>query len=110
MKKPLLLLSIASTLAFAASAQAQSWGISFGNGAGIYINQSRPVCAPVYAAPVYVAPASVCYSRPVVYQQPQTAYMQPYQQMRPVVYPQTIVYRSEPVFVREHSRRCNSRW
>ena len=110
MKKTLFILSIATTFILSASAQAQSWGISFGNGAGIYINQSRPVCAPVYAAPVYVAPATVCYSRPVVYRQPQTVYMQPYQQMRPVVYPQTIVYRSEPVVIRESGRRCNSRW
>ena len=110
MKQPLLLVSIAATLAFTASAQAQSWGVSFGNGAGFYINQDRPACAPVYAAPVCVTSAPVYYSRPVVYSQPQTVYMQPYQQMRPVVYPQTVVYRSEPVIVRQPRSRCNSRW
>jgi hypothetical protein len=109
--KKTLLLSLAATFALAASAQAQSWGFSFGNGGGFFIARNQPVCAPVYAAPVFVAPAPVYYQRPVVvYQQPQTVYMQPYQQMRPVVYPQTVVYRSEPVLIRESGRRCNSRW
>jgi hypothetical protein len=45
-----------------------------------------------------------------VYSQPQTVYMQPYQQMRPTYYPQTVIYRSEPVVIRESHRRCGSRW
>jgi hypothetical protein len=45
-----------------------------------------------------------------VYSQPQTVYMQPYQQMRPTYYPQTVIYRSEPVVIREHNHRCRSRW
>ena len=110
MKKPLLLLSLAASFAFAASAQAQSWGFSFGNGGGFFVARSQPVCATVYAAPVYVAPRTVCYSRPVVYQQPQTVYMQPYQQMRPVVYPQTVIYRSEPVVIRESRSSCGNNW
>lgn len=105
MKKLLLLATL--TTAFAASAHANSWGFSLGNGAGFYWgNQPRTT---VYAAPAYVAPAPVYYERPVVYTAPQTVYMQPYQQMRPVVYPQTVVYRSEPVVVHENQRRCRNR-
>jgi len=104
MKKTILLSTLASALAFAASAQAQSWGFTLGNGAGF--QWGKPACAPVY-----VAPAPVYYQQPVVvYQQPQTVYMQPYQQMRPVYYAPTVVYRSEPVVIRENHRRCRSRW
>lgn len=105
MKKTFLLVCLAAASS-AASAQAQSWGFTLGNGAGFYWG-NQPVNR-VYSAPAYIAPVPVYYERPVTYYQPQTVYMQPYQQMRPV-YPQTIVYRSEPVIVRE-SRRCSSRW
>ncbi len=99
---------LAATLVFAASAQAQSWGFTLGNGSGFYWGK-QPCNPVVYSAPAYIAPTTVYYERPVTYYQPQTVYMQPYQQMRPVYYPQTVVYRSEPVIVRE-PRRCNSRW
>ena len=102
MKKLLILASI--TTAFAASAHANSWGFTLGNGAGFY--WGKQACAPAY-----VVPAPVYYERPVVvYRQPQTVYMQPYQQMRPAYYPPTVVYRSEPVVIRESRRRCGSRW
>jgi hypothetical protein len=107
MKKLLLLTAL--TTAFAASAHAQSWGFTLGNGAGFY--WGKQACAPVYVAPApvyYREP--VVYQRPVVYTAPQTVYMQPYQQMRPVYYPQTVVYRSEPVVIHENPRRCRSRW
>ena len=105
MKKLLILATL--TTAFAASAHANSWGFTLGNGAGFYWgNQPRTT---VYAAPTYVAPAPVYYERPVVYSAPQTVYMQPYQQMRPVVYPQTVVYRSESVVIHENHRRCRER-
>lgn len=102
MKK--LLVPVTLAAAFTASAQAQSWGVSLGNGAGFY--WGKPACPPVYAAP-----APVYYQRPVVvYPQPQTIYMQPYQQMRPVYASPTVVYRCEPVVIRESPRRCGSRW
>ena len=102
MKKLLILVTLATALS--ASARAQSWGFTLGNGAGFYWGKQG-------CAPVYVAPAPVYYREPVVvYQQPQTIYMQPYQQMRPVYYPQTVVYRSEPVIIRDNNRRCRSRW
>ena len=105
MKKLLILAALTTT--FAASAHANSWGFTLGNGAGFYWgNQPRTT---VYTTPAYVAPAPVYYERPVVYSAPQTVYMQPYQQMRPVVYPQTVVYRSEPVVIHENHRRCNNR-
>lgn len=93
--------------AFTASAQANSWGFTLGNGAGFYFGKQS--CAPVYSTPAYVAPAPVYYERPVVYSAPQTVYMQPYQQMRPVAYPQSVIYRSEPVVIHENHRRCNNR-
>ncbi|MCX6966074.1 MAG: hypothetical protein NTW41_12115 [Verrucomicrobia bacterium] len=109
MKKLLILATL--TTAFAASAYANSWGFTLGNGSGFYYNQGRQACAPVYSVPAYVTPAPVYYSRPtVVYSRPQTVYMQPYQQMRPTYYPQTVIYRSEPVVIREHNHRCRSRW
>jgi hypothetical protein len=102
MKK--LLVPVTLAAAFTASAQAQSWGVSLGNGAGFY--WGKPACPPVYAAP-----APVYYQRPVVvYPQPQTIYMQPYQQMRPVYAPPTVVYRCEPVVIRESRRRCGNKW
>ena len=104
MKKTILLATLAAAFAFAATARAQSWGFTLGNGAGFY--WGKQACAPAH-----VVPAPVCYERPVVvYRQPQTVYMQPYQQMRPVYYAPTVVYRSEPVVIRENRRRCGSRW
>jgi hypothetical protein len=111
MKKLVIISSIAA-VSLAASAQAQSWGFTLGNGAGFYYG-SQPVrtTTTIYSSPAYIAPAPVYYTRPtVVYSQPQTVYMQPYQQMRPVYYPQTVIYRSEPVVIRESHRRCGSRW
>jgi hypothetical protein len=111
MKKLILLATITTALGLGSAAQAGSWGFQLGNGSGFYYNQGRPACAPVYSVPAYVAPAPVYYSRPtVVYSRPQTVYMQPYQQMRPTYYPQTVIYRSEPVVIRESHRRCGSRW
>jgi len=104
MKNTILLAAFAVASA-AASAKAQSWGFTLGNGAGFY--WGNPPVNRVYSAPAYIAPAPVYYERPVTYYQPQTVYMQPYQQMRPV-YPQTIVYRSEPMVIQNH-RRCTPR-
>jgi len=104
MKKLLTLVTVSTALA--ASAQAGSWGFSLGNGAGFYWgNQPRTT---IYTTPAYIAPDPVYYERPVVYSTPQTFYMQPYQQMRPV-YPQTVVYRSEPVVIHENPYRCRER-
>lgn len=103
MKHILLLATL--TAAFAASAQANSWSFTLGNGAGF--QWGKQPCPRVYQAPVYVVPAPVYYQRPVVYSAPQTVYMQPYQQMRPVVYPQTVIYRAEPVVIRE--AQCGQR-
>jgi hypothetical protein len=108
--KKLVIMSLIAAASLAASAQAQSWGFTLGNGAGFYWGK-QPSTTTVYSAPAYIAPAPVYYTRPtVVYSQPQTVYMQPYQQMRPVYYPQTVIYRSEPVVIRESHRRCGSRW
>lgn len=109
MKKLILLTIITTALGLGSAAHANSWGFQLSSGS--YYNQGRPACAPVYSVPAYVAPAPVYYSRPtVVYSRPQTVYMQPYQQMRPTYYPQTVIYRSEPVVIREHNHRCRSRW
>ena len=106
MKKLILLATITTALGLGSAAHAGSWGFQLGNGAGFYFNQGKQPCAPVYSVPAYVVPAPVYYSRPaVVYSRPQTVYMQPYQQMRPTYYPQTIIYRSEPVVIREHNHR-----
>jgi hypothetical protein len=102
MKKiTLLLTAVALTLA---TAQADSWGFSLGNGVGFYYGNNSQRSAPVYRAPAYVAPAPVYYTRPVTYYQPQTVYMQPYYKAhsRPVYY-------SEPVIYRESYRHCGSR-
>ena len=110
MKKLILLATITTALGLGSAAQAGSWGFQLGSGSGFYYNQSKPACAPVYSVPVYASPAPVYYTRPtVVYSQPQTVYMQPYQQMRPTYYPQTVIYRSEPVVIRETISRCRNR-
>jgi hypothetical protein len=103
--KKLLTTSLAAAAAFALvpSSHAQSWGFALGNGAGFFFGKQS-------CSTTYVAPAPV-YRHVTVYQQPQTVYMQPYQQMRPVTYYQpTVVYRSEPVVIQRNHRRCHSGW
>jgi hypothetical protein len=105
LKKLLILATL--TTAFAASGHANSWGFTLGNGAGFYWgNQPRTT---IYTTTAYVAPAPVYYDRPVVFTAPQTIYMRPYQQMRPVIYSQTVIYRAEPVVIYESGRRCRKR-
>ncbi len=111
MKKTTLLVS-AITLTLGSLAQAGSWGFTIGDGSGFYHNNNQRQCAPVYSAPAYAAPAPVYYSRPVTYYQPQTVYMQPYQQMRPapVYYSQpTVIYSQQPVIYRESNGNCGNR-
>lgn len=98
MKKIIILSTIAAALGLVASAPAQSWGFTLGNGAGFFFG--KQACAPAHVAPVY-------YQQPVVvYQQPRTVYMQPYQQMREVHYQPTVIYRSEPVVIRRVHGHC----
>lgn len=110
--KNLVLLSSISAVAFAASAQAQSWGFfQIKNPGFCEGGHSVRTTTTVYSTPAYIAPAPVYHSRPtVVYSVPQTVTMRPYQQMRPVYYAPTVIYRSEPVFIRDSYRRCGSLW
>jgi len=111
MKKLILLTTIATALGLGSAAHAGSWSFQLSNSSGSYHNYSRPACAPGYSVSAYMQPGPVYHSRPtVVYSRPQSVYMQPYQQMRPTYYPQTIIYRSEPVVIREYNRRCSSRY
>jgi hypothetical protein len=95
--------------------QAGAWGFTLGDGSGFYYGNNQPQqrhCAPYYSSPAYVAPAPVYYTRPVTYCQPQTVYMQPYQQMQPapVYYSQpTVYYSNQPVSYRESRGHCGNR-
>lgn len=115
--KKIALLITASTLALGTLVQAGSWGFTLPDGAGFYFGNNQPQqrerhCAPYYSSPSYVAPAPVYYTRPVTYCQPQTVYMQPYQQMQPapVYYSQpTVYYSNQPVSYRESRGHCGNR-
>ena len=113
--KKIALLITASTLALGTLVQAGAWGFTLGDGSGFYYGNNQPQqrhCAPYYSSPAYVAPAPVYYTRPVTYCQPQTVYMQPYQQMQPapVYYSQpTVYYSNQPVSYRESRGHCGNR-
>jgi len=112
MKKSTLLLT-AIPLILAASAQAQSWGFTLGNGAGFYFGNGggNQRCN---NRPAYVAPARSYYNQPAVVYQQQPVYVQQYRPapcQQQVYYPAPVYYAParQPVYDNERRNHSNHR-
>jgi hypothetical protein len=80
---------IAISLLMAASAQAQSWGFTLGNGAGFFYDRSKSRSGGV----------TLITSRPVYYAAPQYYYREPVVYRRPCVERPRVVYHDHAAYI-----------